>query len=411
VTGAPSGTATDVATRGRGFVVRLDLDGRLLEVLADPLERWEAGLGSGCDDLVDPGSSDKAARFLATVRDEGHAFAWELILGAGLDATTLRCSGVRENGHLLVLAAPLDEDLDSVLAGLTGINNEVVNRLRELEADQARGSSTFADATSLDRELVDLHRTLARRTADLELANEQKNRLIAMAAHDLRNPIGAIRGFAQLLLARTTDRLDERERKVLERIEHSSDHVLDLVNDLLQVVEVDREQVAITLDRGACDLVELVSSSVEVDGAIAEAKDIGIDLELACDPCPASVDARRIEQVLTNLITNAIKFSPRGSKILVRLDRYHDGVVLEVTDQGQGIPEDERDLIFQPFARTSVRPTEDERSTGLGLTIVRRVVEAHGGRVEVESEVGVGSTFRVLLPTEDGAGGLPVDVA
>jgi two-component system, OmpR family, sensor kinase len=392
--------ATQVATRGRGFVVRLDLDGRLVEVLADPLDRWVAGPGSGCRQLVEPGSSDKADRFVAAVRDEGHAFAWELLLDDGPDAVTLRCSGVREADHLLVLAVPIDGELGDLLAGLTGVNNEVVNRLRELEAAKARGPAPFGDITSLDSELVNLHRELARRTAELEVANEQKNQLIGMAAHDLRNPIGAIRGFAQLLLARTADRLDERERLVLERIERSSNHMLDLVNDLLELSEVDRAEVAITVDRGPCDLAELVSSAVEVDRAVAEAKDIAIHLELGCGPCPATVDARRIEQVLSNLLTNAIKFSDRGSTIHVRLDVVDGQVEIAVTDQGSGIPEDERELIFQPFARTSIKPTEGERSTGLGLTIVRRVVEAHGGLVEVDSEVGVGSTFRVLIPTE-----------
>jgi two-component system, OmpR family, sensor kinase len=291
-----------------------------------------------------------------------------------------------------------------VLGALTTINNTVLNRLRELEQAQANagvatvGPAVGDDVWSLNRELVDLHRELARRTAQLEEVNEQKNQLIGMAAHDLRNPIGAIRGFAQLLLTRVGDRLDDRERMVLERIERSSDHMLDLVTDLLELTEVDRSGLAVTLDRTECDVAELITQSVEVDRALAEEKEITIELELADAPLVAVLDERKLEQVLANLLSNAIKFSAPRTTITVRLRSEGRMLVLEVSDEGPGIPDDELDEVFRPFARTSVRPTAGERSTGLGLAIVQRIVQGHGGRIELETELGIGSTFRVLLP-------------
>jgi signal transduction histidine kinase len=357
----PSEPAEPAAPAGQGFIARFTAEGELLEVLADPLGRLAGRPASGFLDLLDEGSRQKGARLLDHVQDAGSALSWELRLG-GPGGTVLRVTVFAEDDQLLAVGIPVDEDV-----------------------------------TDLDRELVQLHRELARRTAQLERANDEKNQLIGMAAHDLRNPIGAIRGFAQLLLTRAWERLDERERMVLERIERSSDHMLDLVNDLLQLSELGGG-LEVLVHRSECDLSALVAQSVEVDRAVAEQKDICVELELACDELVAVVDARKLEQVLANLLSNAIKFSEPGTTVAVSVHLDADTVVVEVRDEGPGIPVDERELIFQPFARTSVRPTGDERGTGLGLAIVQRIVEGHGGRIEVETEVGVGSVFRVLLP-------------
>jgi signal transduction histidine kinase len=395
-------TTIERAPAVRGCVGRLDPDGSIREILIDPLHRCGAGPGSSFLDLLDEGSRGKGVLLLEHLRIHGVALGWELRLDDE-DGTLLRFSGIREDGKLLVLGTPVGVDLDAVLSAITTINNTVLNRLRDLERAQANAlevpvGPAVSDYASLDRELVDLHRELARRTVQLEEVNDQKNQLIGMAAHDLRNPIGAIRGFAQLLLSRVGDRLDDRERLVLERIERSSDHMLDLVTDLLELTEVDRSGLAVTLDRTEFDVTALLASSVEVDRALAEEKEITIELELPARPLVAVLDERKLEQVLANLLSNAIKFSAPGTTITVRLRDEGRVLVLEVSDQGPGIPEDELEEVFRPFARTSVRPTAGERSTGLGLAIVERIVQGHGGRIELNTELGVGSTFRVLLP-------------
>jgi two-component system, OmpR family, sensor kinase len=395
-------TTIERAPAVRGCVGRLEPDGTIVEILIDPLDRCAVDPGTSFLDLLDEGSRGKGVLFLEHLRHHGVALGWELRL-TGEDDTLLRFSGAREARTLLLLGSPGSEDLDAALGAITTVNNTVLNRLRELERAHANArvepaGPAVSDYASLNRELVDLHRELARRTAQLEEVNEQKNQLIGMAAHDLRNPIGAIRGFAQLLLSRVGDRLDGRERMVLERIERSSDHMLDLVTDLLELTEVDRTGLAITLDRATCDVAELVTQSVEVDRALAEEKEITIELMLADAPLVAVLDERKLEQVLANLLSNAIKFSAPGTTIRVHLRGEGRALVLEVADQGPGIPEDEREEVFRPFARTSVRPTAGERSTGLGMAIVQRIVEGHGGRIELESELGVGSTFRLWLP-------------
>jgi signal transduction histidine kinase len=361
------------ATTAWGCAVRLTPEGTIVEVLVDPLGRCPGTAGAPFLDLLDVSSCEKGELLLDRVCEDGHVFGWELRL-ADPDRTLLRFAGVRDGPHLLVMGTPASDAL-----GGDGVGGE--HRHPELDA-----------------ELLHLHRELARRTAELEEVNEQKNELIGMAAHDLRNPIGAIRGFAQLLIARISDRLDDRERLVLERIERSSEHMLDLVNDLLELTDVDRRGLAVRLQRSDVDLAGLLSASIEVERALAEPKDITIVLEVADAPLVAPVDERKIEQVFANLLSNAVKFSPTDATVVVRLEGRDDVVLLEVTDHGPGIPLEERELVFEPFARTSARPTGGERSTGLGLAIVRRIVEGHGGRIELHSEVGAGSTFRVLLP-------------
>jgi signal transduction histidine kinase len=383
----------------RELVARFTPAGELIEVLVDPADQLTDGAGCRFLDLLDEGSRAKGAALLEHVEEEGAAFAWELLLAR--DPRTARSfTIVAEDDHLLVIATPVGDGLAAVLDGLAGINNLTVNRLRALEGEHARLGGQLEDYDALNSELVNLHRELARRTAQLEEAIEQKNQLIGMAAHDLRNPIGAIRGFAQLLLSRVADRLDERELLVLGRIERSSDHMLDLVNDLLLLAELDRTGLTVVIDGTELDLAALVVQSVEVEAVLAEQKHITIELELELekDELLAVVDERKVEQVLANLLSNALKFSDPGSTIEVRLRLEGEVVVLEVRDEGPGIPAEDQDRIFEPFGRASVRPTAGERSTGLGLAIVRRIVEGHGGRIEVDTQVGVGSTFRVLLP-------------
>jgi signal transduction histidine kinase len=361
----PSG---DAAPPPRGFVARFTADGDLVEVVVDPLGRLAAGGTVRFADLLDEGSRAKGATLLERVDRDGAAIGWELLL-ADDPATTVRCTAVDEGGALLVVVDPVGEDLRD----------------------------------GLDPELVRLHRELARRTAQLEEVNEQKNQLIGMAAHDLRNPLGAIRGFAQLLVARVSDRLDEREQLALGQIERASDHLLDLVDDLLQLAEIDRTGLHVLIARAPCDLAALVQRTVAVEQALAEQKALTIELLHDGGALLADVDERKVEQLLANLLSNAVKFSDPGGTITVALRTEGDEtVVIEVADQGRGIPAEDLPRIFEPFARTSVRPTAGERSTGLGLTIVDRIVEGHGGRIEVETQVGVGSTFRVLLPRTAG---------
>jgi signal transduction histidine kinase len=173
--------------------------------------------------------------------------------------------------------------------------------------------------------------------------------------------------------------------------------MLNLIENLLDISLIEAGK--LHLDLKQTDLAALIQSNVGLNGAIARKKDIGIVCEV--EPLPrVYVDRAKLEQVLNNLLSNAVKYSHPGTTI--RVDVKHDAgegrLRLTVTDQGQGIPRDEVDKLFQPFQRTSVRGTAGEKSTGLGLAIVKKIVEGHQGRISVESKVGEGTAFTVELP-------------
>ncbi len=237
---------------------------------------------------------------------------------------------------------------------------------------------------------------LAERNRRLEELNETKNHLLGTAAHDLRNPLGVIQGFASFLLEEASDRLEPEHRLFLERIRASSESMLNLVNDLLDIARI--EAGALELHLVPTDVREVVRNVVELNRVLAVKKKIEIEEEYESAPF-IPLDTPRMEQVLNNLIGNAMKFSEPGTRIFVSVRLRQGNLAVAVRDQGQGIPREELQKIFHPFVvSASTRATAGEGSTGLGLAIVKKIVQGHGGTITVDSEVGSGSEFSVILP-------------
>lgn len=253
----------------------------------------------------------------------------------------------------------------------------------------------FEEISAFNNELVTAQRELARRNAELMRLNEQKNHLLGVAAHDLRNPLGAIYSCSEYLLDELKN-LNDDQLKMLRSIKASSEFMLALIEDILNLARMESGKMELRME--ATDLGKLALRHVAINRLIAARKNIGIDLDLEADLPLIEADSRKIEQVLENLISNAIKFSPPNSAVRVALQRDGDQVRIEVSDQGAGIPKAEWGKLFQPFQRTSVRPTGGEKSSGLGLSIARKIVEAHAGKIWFESELGKGSKFYVSLP-------------
>jgi hypothetical protein len=218
-----------------------------------------------------------------------------------------------------------------------------------------------------------------------------------MAAHDLRGPIGNIRLAAQMALDPDFP-LPEAERAgLLEDIHRQSDHMLDLLNDILDVTAI--ESGKLRLQPQALDAADFLRTAVERHHPLAAAK--GSRLELT--PLPAGemrADPDRLRQVIDNLLTNAVKYSPPGSRVQVSLQRESSGWRFSVRDEGPGLRPEDRARLFTDFGKLSAKPTGGEKSTGLGLAIARRIVAAHGGAIGVESEPGHGADFWFTLPDE-----------
>jgi len=236
----------------------------------------------------------------------------------------------------------------------------------------------------------------------LTKVNADKDKYLGIAAHDLRNPLSSMRGLSQLMIETPLE--PEQQREFLETIHRTSDEMLGLVNDLLDVSVI--ESGKLTLRRSDQDIAQLIRRRVQ--HLEPHARNKKIDLRVDSNGAgQASIDPARFGQVIDNLVSNAIKFSPAGTTVQVALRSGDGGFSFSVQDQGPGISEDERKLLFRSFQKLSARPTGGEKSTGLGLAIVKKIVDAHGGSIDVESAPGRGTRFTVTAPLAPAQGANP----
>ena len=228
---------------------------------------------------------------------------------------------------------------------------------------------------------------------ELQKMNEEKNKFIGVAAHDIRNPIGAIFSFSDLLL---TDpnlaKMDPKAIQMLSYIKELSSNSLNLLKNLLDVSTI--ESGTIELSYKFQDYIDFITKLIYFNSLIAKEKEISIKLETAEKELYFNFDEHYLGEVINNLLTNAIKFSHRNSNILIRISvTDKNKIKTEIIDEGQGIPADEQTKLFNYFQKTSTQPTDGEKSSGLGLAIVKKIIIEHKGSINVISEVGKGSNF------------------
>jgi two-component system, sensor histidine kinase and response regulator len=230
----------------------------------------------------------------------------------------------------------------------------------------------------------------------LSKANAAKDRFLGMCAHDLRNPLSSIRGLAELMNENTIGGLNLEQREVVLTIHSASQSMLHLVNELLDFATIEAGH--LKLDKEPTRIAEIIERAVRLSNIEAAKKDTRIVLVDAGESPLIDVDRNKIRQVIDNLISNAVKYSPRSSLVTVTLLTDGTAAGFAVRDDGPGIPENERHLLFKDYGRLSNRPTGGEKSTGLGLAICRKIVEAHGGTIAVHNNAVHGCEFAVLLP-------------
>jgi signal transduction histidine kinase len=241
---------------------------------------------------------------------------------------------------------------------------------------------------------------LSERNESLLELDRFKDRMLALISHDLRSPLTSIRGYVELLLDDETGPLDHDQRRYLGVIKRNSDRLDGQIGDLLLVAGIAEGSLA--LQRSAVDLDRLVREAVET--AAPAAREKGLALEALCEPLhPIYVDGPRLAQVLDNLLSNAVKYTPAGGRVDVRTRVTDDWLSVSVIDTGLGMSRDELESIFDPFFRTDDAKERGIKGTGLGLVIVKAIVEGHGGGVHVTSKPGEGSAFTISLPIEEPA--------
>jgi signal transduction histidine kinase len=240
------------------------------------------------------------------------------------------------------------------------------------------------------------------KSREVEAANRHKSEFLANMSHELRTPLNAIIGFSEVLTQQMFGAINAKQGEYLGDIQTSGQHLLSLINDILDLSKVEAGKMELQLSR-----FSLTAALESVLLMVRErAAGRGIDLGTEIDPAIGQIEAdeRKVKQIVLNLLTNAVKFTPTGGKVTLVATRDGTGIVVAVKDSGVGIAPADQARVFEEFAQGTPAATAEQEGTGLGLTLSRKLVELHGGRIWVESEVGRGSTFSFTLPTAKNVG-------
>ena len=307
-------------------------------------------------------------------------------------------SGKKDSGYQSFVGYPLHGRDGSVMGHIAVYSSKV---LAEGE-DWVSLCGLFADRAEAELQRQELENERERTIRTLEELSQQKNEFMSIAAHDLRSPLGAVRGIAEMLGRTEIER--ERQQSLLSNIVLAADRMVELVNNYLDYAAI--EAGSLKIRKEDRDVSSLVEERVTLRRLIAAERDIGIKVT-----CPAGVschiDADRIGQVIDNILDNAIKFSPVGGTILVVVSEVDNAekVSISVEDEGPGVPEEIKSRMFGAFETTGDDDTAGNRRTGksfgLGLMISKRVVDAHDGLIEVGKSAAGGAKMTVTLPTGD----------
>jgi signal transduction histidine kinase len=248
----------------------------------------------------------------------------------------------------------------------------------------------------LNSELSSLTRELHKKNAELERLNRLKNQFLGYAAHDLRKPIGAIMSYSDFLLSETSSVLNEEHRRFLETISSSGVFMKALVDDFLDVARIESGQ--LELDLQPKNINGIIENTLALNQILARKRDIELSSDFGREIPRVLLDGPKIEQVLNNLVANAIEHSESGSTVEIEASHNEQRIIILVRDHGPGLTQDDMQKLFKPFVRTAKRKPSGAESTGLGLVIARKIIEAHHGKIWVESEIGKGATFGFSIP-------------
>ncbi len=250
---------------------------------------------------------------------------------------------------------------------------------------------------------------LEQTNAELLRATRLKDEFLAAMSHELRTPLNAILGMTEALQEEVFGILNERQLTALQTVESSGYHLLELINDILDMAKIEAGQVELSYEATA--IAQLAQSSITFINQQAHKKNIQLEMQIAPNLPDISIDERRIRQVLINLLNNAVKFTPEGGQIKLEVDRQEDQsspnrsawLRFSISDTGIGIAPENIPKLFQPFIQIDSALNRKYEGTGLGLALVKQIVDLHGGKVSLTSKLGVGSCFVVDIPYKNTA--------
>jgi signal transduction histidine kinase/CheY-like chemotaxis protein len=298
---------------------------------------------------------------------------------------------LRRHGWRSMLAVPLLRK-DRILGAL------VVRRKRpgEFSDEVTDLLETFASQSTLAVQNAHLFREIAEKSHEVEVASRHKSEFLASMSHELRTPLNAVIGFSDVLLEGMFGELNEKQRDYLEDIRDSGRHLLELLNEILDLSKIEAGRMR--LEPGPFSISSVLEDALRMvrDRASQHAVELSVNVGTGIGMLFA--DELKIKQVILNLLTNAVKFTPDGGRVEVGARRLDGRIEVTVVDNGIGIPVEDQARIFESFEQGKREAKEE--GTGLGLTLSRKIVELHGGQIWVESEAGQGSTFGFSIPTE-----------
>jgi signal transduction histidine kinase len=299
------------------------------------------------------------------------------------------------HGYRTVLAAPMVREGTSF-----GVIAVVRKEVRAFTNVEVRLVETFADQAVIAIQNARLFQEIEDKSRQLEIANRHKSEFLANMSHELRTPLNAIIGFSEVLIERMFGEVNDKQMEYLRDIHSSGQHLLTLINDVLDLSKIEAGRME--LDLSCFDLGLLLENALTLVRERAQRHGLSISLEVGEGLQEWVADARKVKQVVVNLLSNAVKFTPSGGRVRIAARRLEsDGRVMaevSVADTGVGIAPEDHEAVFDEFRQAGRDYLRKAEGTGLGLSLARRFVELHGGKLGVDSRLGEGSTFTFVLP-------------
>jgi GAF domain-containing protein len=296
-----------------------------------------------------------------------------------------------ESGVRAILAVPMVRE--GRLIGCLGVTR---NHPGDFPAETIELLRTFATQSALAIQNARLFREIEEKSRELAAASRHKSEFLANMSHELRTPLNAVIGFSEVLIQRMFGDLNDKQDEYLKDIYASGQHLLSLINDILDLSKIEAGRME--LAPAPFHLPTALENAITLVRERATRHGIALQLDLAPRLGEVVGDERKVKQVLLNLLSNAVKFTPEGGRISLKAGQRDGAVEISVTDTGVGIAPEDQATIFEEFRQVGSDETRKQEGTGLGLTLAKKFVELHGGRIWVESELGGGATFTFTLP-------------
>jgi PAS domain S-box-containing protein len=340
--------------------------------------------GRCCDDLV---YADDRVEFIR---------ARSRSLASGADIATTHRFVTAEGGQVWVEAssAATRHRVTGKITGLELVARDITNRKiaeeerEQVMADLARANTNLRDAISREQRMVE----------DLQKLDRLKTEFVATVSHELRTPLTSISGYVEMLVDQGGGELTPRQQSMLDVVERNTRRLLLMIDNLLTIGRI--EAGAFDIEPGPVEAVPLIRGAIRAMLPTAQERDITLQVDFLHNPGIVLADAAQFDRALLNVLSNAVKFTPAGGRVTVTTDRVDDEVMVSIADTGVGIPLDEQERLFTPFFRSSTSVKSETQGTGLGLVIVKNIVEGHGGSIRLDSTPDIGTTVTMTIPAE-----------